>query len=127
MYQLLPIVSAICSFLPTLPVEKSLLAAFRSSDEFSAVIKGDPVLKIRVAKAQKEEERKLMDQLTRPGMVASVTRLERARLFNTNCTKRMDWTKVTRMEQTVSRGRKTETLGKTKSKIVSTKFVPYRL
>ncbi|KAL1510033.1 hypothetical protein ABEB36_004689 [Hypothenemus hampei] len=139
MYQLLPIVSAICCFLPTFPTEvwclifrhldqKSLLAVFRSCTEFSALIEGDPLLRVRVRKAQKQEQRKLMDQLTKPGTVASVTRLERARLFNTNCAKKIEWTKITRTEQTVSRGRKTETLGKTKSKgCLTNRFVPYRL
>ena len=139
MYQLLPFVCVYASTISKLPVElwclilkmlepTSLVATVRSSTYLESVVLGDSILRKTFQDGIKEEQRKIFQTLTKPGMAVRITRKDQARLFSTNTQKTVH---VRRQELSACIHKKTESkklsIGSIKVTAKNSRFNPYRL
>ncbi|XP_066152324.1 uncharacterized protein [Euwallacea fornicatus] len=120
MYKLLPLVSVYASVLPTIPVELWCLIL--------RMLDGDPVLKKNVKDAAKKERQEIMNQLMKPGMSATVTREERARLFGSNIRKKVKISKCPSIIEAARVGIVATRRGLKAEKMTKpSRYAPYRI
>ena len=139
MYQLLPLVCAYSSIIPTLPVElwclilrmldpTSLVAAVRSSGYLQSVVQGDFTLRKKFQDGIQEEQKKIFQTLTQPGMAVRISRKDQARLFSTNSQKTVH-VKRQELSTLIQKNMKSKksAIGSIKGKTKHSRFTPYRL